>query len=87
VYESFANQESEVNFGGGYSLAADDGVHTEEDSYKAQESEENANQKEAAFDVLQEEKVKLQFDDIEDDVSSQPTVPYLGMTSDHPDDA
>jgi hypothetical protein len=53
-------------------------------SYKAQEPEEDANQTEAAFDVLQEDKVKLQFDDIEDDVSSQPTVPYLGMTSDHP---
>ena len=101
VQESFANTTSEVNFGGGgYSPGADDGVYSEEGCYKAQESEEDvgnqdeaafqseaAFQDEAAFDGLQQEETKPHFADIEDDVSSQPAVPYVGMTFDHPDDA
>ncbi|KAM0927874.1 hypothetical protein ACQ4PT_002122 [Festuca glaucescens] len=84
--ESFANDESEGNFGGGYSLGAHDGVHSKEDGYKAPLSEEDGNQIENAFDGLQEEEATIKFDDI-DDVSSQPAVPYVGMMFDHPDDA
>ncbi|KAM0851748.1 hypothetical protein ACQ4PT_052223 [Festuca glaucescens] len=82
-----SHQLSEGNFGGGYSPGAHDGVHSEEDVYKAPVSEEDGNQTENAFDGLHEEEAKIKFDDIDDDLSSQLAVPFVGMTFDHPEDA
>jgi hypothetical protein len=61
VQESFANVESEGNFGGGYSPGAHDGVHSEEEGYIAPEFEEDGNQTENAFDGLHEEETKIKL--------------------------
>ncbi|KAM0889364.1 hypothetical protein ACQ4PT_027753 [Festuca glaucescens] len=84
--ESFAN-DSEGNVGGGYSPGANDGVYSEDGGYKAPEPEEDHNNTDNAFDGLHGEEAKIQSDDIDDDVSSQPAIPFVGMLFDHPDDA
>lgn len=57
--------------GGGYSPGADDGAQSEhEEFHDAQQSAGG----------VPEEEAKVQLDDIEDDVSSQPWVPFVGMT-------
>ncbi|KAM0833370.1 hypothetical protein ACQ4PT_064304 [Festuca glaucescens] len=84
--ESFAN-DLEGNVGGGFSPGAHDGVYSEDGGYKAPVPEEDGNHTDNAFDGLHGEEAKIQFDDIDDDVSSQPAVPFVGMLFDHPDDA
>jgi hypothetical protein len=85
LQESFAN-DSEGNVDGGYNPGAHDGVCSEEDGYKGV-PEEDGNHTENAFDGLHGEEAKIQFDDIDDHVSSQLVLLFVGMLFDHPDDA
>ncbi|KAM0920105.1 hypothetical protein ACQ4PT_007753 [Festuca glaucescens] len=90
--ESFAN-DSDGNVGGGYSPGANDGVYSKDGGYNApapkedRTNTEGCNNTDNTFDGLHGEEDKIQFDDIDDDVSSQPAVPFVGMFFDHPDGA
>lgn len=86
LQESFADGATDGSHfsGGGYSPGRDDGVESEDDGAHveaaAEEVEEAAAEEEAAD-------IKAPFDDGEEDVSSQPTVPYVGMTFNQVEDA